>query len=212
MRNVVISSVLLLSIAGAACSKSEQGKATQKSVADSGSRGPNEPQAKKIREVRVEQKPTIEGMVRIEFAQKSLAFRLDEVAKGIHIDYKVVVDKDVPNVIPRPQDAGSGDGPDGSGLIIFEKLSGNGQSYSQYDRGMGQPRLTPVTIKKGVYPHTFQWDGKNWSGPSDYGVPEGPPFPSGVYTLCVSAIGEQEVNGTRQPFRIEANIPVTLEK
>ncbi len=158
------------------------------------------------------QSSAIEKVVRITFPNRGYAFTVGQASKGISIDYKIIVDKDVPDVIPKAQDIGSGDPLDPSGLIVFEKLTGNEQSYGLFDRGLGQPRSTPVVVRKGVYSHTFQWDGRNWSGPSDTNVRKGPPFPPGIYTLSISATGEQKVGNARRPFRIEASVPVTLNK
>jgi hypothetical protein len=126
--------------------------------------------------------------VTIVFAPQNCTFTLAQAAAGISIAYDVVVAQDVPGVIPAGQSSAPAPGP--SGLIVFEKLGGGGQSYCLCDTGLGaQPSQTPVTIKKGTYPGTFTWQGKNWTGPSDFGNPMGAPFPAGDYRLDVSAIG-----------------------
>ena len=162
--------------------------------------------------VNVGQTSPMESTVRITFPNRGYTFTVDEASKGIRIDYNITVDKDVRDVIPKAQDMGNCTLPDASGLIVFEKLTGNGQSYGLFDRGLGQPRWTPLVIRKGVYPRTFQWDGRNWRGPSDTSVPKGPPFPPGIYTLSVSVIGEQKIGNAHRHFRIEASVPVTLNK
>ena len=178
---------------------------------ESGSPAPAQVQAL-AEDVKIGQTTPIESVVRITFPNRGYKFTVDEASRGIRIDYNIAVDKDVHDVIPKAQDVGNCTLPDASGLIVFEKLTGNGQSFGLFDKGLGQPGRTPLVVRKGVYPHTFQWDGKNWRGPSDTSVPKGPPFPPGVYTLSVSAIGEQEIGTERRRFRIEASVPVTLNK
>jgi hypothetical protein len=134
-------------------------------------------------------------------------FTLAQAAAGITIPYQILVAADVPNVVVQTQDAGQCGGPGTSGLIVFEDLSGSGQHYCLCDTGLCPgPGTVPVTIKAGTYGQAFSWDGKNWGGPSDTGMPEGPPFPAGSYTLKVSAKGT--VSGA--PFTVEEDWPITL--
>lgn len=153
--------------------------------------------------------------VRIEFlATAECVFTLSRAAAGISIPYQVVVDEDVPNVKPAPQDAGHCGKPAwADGLILFEVLEGQGQKYCLCDEGLCAPsEPAAVTLKKGVYPFAFEWDGRNWEGPSDTGNPEGAPFPSGHYTLVVSARGEAKVLGMPvfSEFEVAATFPITL--
>jgi hypothetical protein len=153
--------------------------------------------------------------VHIVFTTQSCTFTLAQASAGISIDYDVVVDADVPGVIPEGQSSAPAPGP--SGLIVFEKLGGGGQSYCLCDTGLGaQTSQTPVTIKMGTYHATFTWQGKNWDGPSDTGNPMGAPFPAGDYRLDVSAIGNVVDNdagiadaGTRT-FKVESGFRITL--
>lgn len=132
-------------------------------------------------------------------------FSLAEAAAGISIGYEVVIDADVPDVVAQAQTTCTGPGP--SGLAVFEQISGNGQSYCICDSGLCPPPPdTPKTLKAGTYPGSFEWDGKNWSGPSDTGNPKGPPFPAGSYELLLSAKGTQ---GTT-PFDVQSTLVVTL--
>jgi len=52
----------------------------------------------------------------------------------------------------------------------FEQLTGSGQFYALQEVGscFEQP-LRPGTLRKGDYTHRFEWDGRNWGGPSDTG-------------------------------------------
>lgn len=142
-------------------------------------------------------------------------FRVSRALAGVSIAYQVVVDQDVQNVKPVPQDDGHCGKPAWpDGLILFEELSGQGQKYCKCDIGLcPPPDQKPVTIKKGVYPFTFEWHGRNWQGPSDTGNPEGEPFPPGTYILTISAKGEAKVLGmpTFQPFEVVRTVPIKIE-
>ena len=47
---------------------------------------------------------------------------------------------------------------------------------------------------------------KNWSGPSDFGNPEGAPFPAGTYTFSVLARGTYiDPDGKEQSFEVSAS-------
>ncbi len=128
----------------------------------------------------------------------SIAFRLPvtctftvaQALAGIAIPYDVVVANDVAGVILTARDAGGCGQPGNSGLIVFEQLAGNGQSYCLCDTGLcGPAALPPVTLHAGSYAGAFSWDGKNWNGPSDTGNPKGAPFPPGTYALTLRATG-----------------------
>ncbi|QDT90402.1 hypothetical protein Pan161_20530 [Gimesia algae] len=156
-------------------------------------------------------KGTIENIISIEFPKKPYRFSLAKIANGVTIDYTIRVKQDIDNVIPRPQDDGAAAGPGPSGLFPFEIISGNGQSYSLRDIGLGPPNEKPArTIKNGVYSASFEWDGRNWNGPSDFDPPKGDPFPPGSYTLTVSIVGEVRTEEGKKPYDISNNIEVIL--
>lgn len=154
----------------------------------------------------------IEDVVSIEFALDEYEFTLDEISKGVRFDYKIVVGKDVPNVVSLPQDIGGADGAGPSGLFPFEEISGNGQSYSLHDVGLGPgPDETPRTIKKGTHPISFDWDGRNWNGPSDFCPPKGDPFPPGTYSLQVRLVGNIKSADETRRYEIAKSVKVTLK-
>jgi hypothetical protein len=152
--------------------------------------------------------------VHIVFTTQTCTYTLAQAAAGISIEYDVVVDADVAGVIPQGQNSAPSPGP--SGLIVFEKLDGNGQNYCLCDVGLGvQPSQTPVTIKMGTYHSKFMWDGHNWNGPSDTGNPKGALFPAGDYRLDVSAIGsivedDAGVDAGSKSFKVDSGFRVTL--
>jgi hypothetical protein len=117
-------------------------------------------------------------------------YSLAQAAAGIRVPYELDVAADIPEIVARSPNGSSCAQPGASGLILFEMLSGNGQSYCLCDTGLcAQPGMQAFTLKQGSYPATFDWDGRNWSGPSDTSNPEGPPFPAGTYQLLVRTTG-----------------------
>ncbi len=154
----------------------------------------------------------IKDIISIEFAEDEYEFTLDEVSSGVRFDYTIVVKKDVPDVIPLPQDTGGASGAGPSGLFPFEQISGNGQSYSLHDVGLGPPTEEFArTIEMGSHPLSFEWDGRNWTGPSDFCAPKGDPFPPGTYTLRVSVKGKIKEGGSTRPYEIANSVKVRLK-
>lgn len=154
---------------------------------------------------------TIENIISIEFPKKAYRFSLAKVANGVTIDYTIRVKQDIYNVIPRPQDDGFVSGPGPGGLFPFENISGNGQSYSLRDLGLGPEIEKPArTIKSGIYAASFKWDGRNWTGPSDFDNPKGDPFPPGSYTLTVRIVGEVKTTQGKNPYDIANSVEVIL--
>lgn len=140
--------------------------------------------------------------VSIEFTANDCTFTVAEAAAGIQIGYQVVVANDVPNVHPLSQDTGCG-GAGPSLLYVFENLGDNGQNYCICDQGLCPGSgPDPVTIPQGTYAASFSWDGKNWSGPSDTGMPKGAAFPPGDYTLTVSSKGDFTEAGVNKPYEV----------
>jgi hypothetical protein len=136
-------------------------------------------------------------------------FTLAQAAAGIAIPYTIEIPNDVPNVIPARQGGCSTAEP--SGLYPFEWLEGNGQKYCRCDEGLcNAPGTDPVTLPQGSYPGTFEWDGKNWNGPSDFGQPKGEPFPAGDYTLEVSATGQYDDGGMKKDFKVASTLTIHL--
>lgn len=163
-----------------------------------------------VKKARPVQSGGIEESVTIRIPNDVYEFTLEEAAAGVWFDYDVVVMRHLKGVIPVPQDAGMASGPGQSGLMPFEEIVGNGQSYSLQDIGLGKPDLEPRRVKKGTFPLSFGWDGRNWSGPSDTNMPKGDPFPPGKYTLRISLKGEVETPEGRKPYRIIETATVVL--
>jgi hypothetical protein len=145
------------------------------------------------------------------------SFKLSQARAGLRIPYQVVATQQLTGVRSRPQDIGGCGVAKPGELSLFEKLSGNQQSYALNDVG-GCGGIHPgpsQTIEPGTTEYTFEWDGRNWTGPSDTTVPKGEPFPSGVYTLQVRAVGEYNDTsgddaGTGSLFEVAGSIDILL--
>jgi hypothetical protein len=149
--------------------------------------------------------------VHLEIDGVACTFSLSDPQATVSLPYHVVVDADVTGVTPRSQDAGQCGTPGESGLITFEKVSGNQQQYCLCDTGLCAPsQKPPVTLKKGSYPVMFTWDKHNWYGPSDTGNQEGATFPVGDYVLEVSAIGLHTVLDGDEGFIVSSSMPVHI--
>lgn len=147
--------------------------------------------------------------VRIEFPEQPCVFTLSEAAAGITVVYELVIDETLSGVVSEPQDAGHCfiGGIETGYLALFERLSGGEQSYCVCDIGLcPTPSGEPIEILVGTYSINFSWEGRNWTGPSDYGNPMGTPFPPGYFTFEASSIGTYEGN----PFEVVGTFEILL--
>jgi len=152
-------------------------------------------------------------------------FSVAAARAGISIPYDVVIDEDVPGFAPvQPYPYGT----NVSSLFVTEMLRGGSQSYCVCDRGLPYASCPlsdggtfypngaicePTTLKKGVYPRAFTWDGVNWTGPSDTGNPKGAPFPPGDYTLTIASTpGTVAGDASAGPLAASAKLLVRLVK
>ncbi len=93
-----------------------------------------------------------------------------------------------------------------------EQLSGKDQLYCLMDLGLSPPIEEIVTkIKRGSYVHVMEWDGRNWTGPSDTGNRKGNPFPAGTYELKVTLKGKLESDKGKTPYEITAKTKLVLK-
>lgn len=144
---------------------------------------------------------TLDG-VRIEMPDQPCTFTLAEAAAGIDFLYDVVVDSQVDGVTytrgcfePGP-----------SGLVTSEVVAGGGQRYCVCDVGLCMSTMEMRDLPAGAHRSTFHWEGRNWEGPSDTGMPMGPAFPVGDYTLEITSSGMHA--GTS--FELRTRFPVHL--
>lgn len=115
----------------------------------------------------------------------------------------IKVDREIEGVQPEPIDAGGCGVPGPSGLILLEKIEGNNQRYCVCDVGICVPEPYDYsTLHPGEYAGSFEWDGRNWNGPSDTEVPKGGRFPPGQYSLTLKAVGNRRVAGEETRFEV----------
>jgi hypothetical protein len=158
------------------------------------------------------QPPKLNEVVKIEFPKHGYTLTLAEAAKGVKLSYKIVVERDVEGMIPLPFGPSFREPAGPSGLHPREVIAGNKQFYGLIDSGLAQPpREVPRTIKKGTYTHTFEWDGRNWSGPSDTAMPKGNPFPAGTYEVTVTLHGKLRTEQGVVPYQITQKAKLTLK-
>jgi len=146
----------------------------------------------------------LEGVC-IVFPPQPDSFTLAEAKAGVEFKYEVVVLADVPGV--TTESVNTCDEPGPSGLFVGERVEGGDQAYCLCDQGKcPKPALPAFVLAAGAYPDSLPWDGVNWSGPSDFNNPKGPPFPPGMYAVKIRAIGQH----AGQPFEVIGELPITL--
>lgn len=142
------------------------------------------------------------------------SFSQSEALAGVDIQYQVISAEAVDNVYPEPLDQGGCGTPDDSGLIVFEELAsttGGPEQYCQCDVGLCAPGdPVAVALPAGTFVKTFHWEGRSFSGPSDTGDSPGEPFPPGLYILRLTAAGQQELNGSKQTYGVNAGMTLRI--
>jgi hypothetical protein len=148
--------------------------------------------------------------VRFDVSENPCVITLDQAAGGVSFTYKTVIDDDLPGVSSIAWANGC-DPPDESGLSVLERIHGGDQAYCLCDIGRCMPQTYDVDLLQGTHDSSFAWDGRNWSGPSDTGLPEGDPFPAGTYEFTVEAKGTyRAAGGGEEPFEISASVQFHL--
>lgn len=159
--------------------------------------------------------PGVEEVVDIHFPKNGYHFSLAQAAKGVTLDYDISVSQDVQGVIALPFGPSFPDSTGPSGLYPREAISGNGQLYCLEDFGLGKPPADKdqiiQTLKKGTYVHSFPWDGRNWTGPSDTARPKGEPLPPGTYEVPVKIHGSRMTSQGRVPYELTRQTKLVLE-
>ena len=158
------------------------------------------------------ERPLFDEIVKIEFPNGGYQYTLTEAARGIKIEYKIVVECDFSGVFPHASGPSSPEPPGPSGLHPHEAISGRGQLYSLLDFGLAAPfQEVERTLRKGTYTHSFEWDSRNWTGPSDTGNPKGNPFPAGTYELSVTVHGRMETANGRVGYESTCKTKLVLK-
>lgn len=155
---------------------------------------------------------SLEKLLSFEFSRTPYRFSSAEAAGGVTFEYALVVRERTPPLVVIPRSPHTGDNRSDGDIPVFEVLSGNGHGYALYDCGPGapEPSRPAQPLAKARHEYTMQWDGRNWSGPSDTTMPKGPPFPPGEYKLAVSLWGIVESADGPRYFKVEAAAPVEI--
>lgn len=154
----------------------------------------------------------LDDVVKIEFPKDGYVFTRAEAARTVKIEYKVVLERDLVGIIPLPFGPSNAEPPGPSGLHPRNRIAGQNQLYCLMDFGLAPPPQEVVkTLKKGVYTHSFEWDGRNWTGPSDFGNPKGKPFPAGDYELTVTMHGQMQTDKGKLPYQLVRKTKLVLK-
>jgi hypothetical protein len=155
----------------------------------------------------------LEDAVKIKLAKREFTFTVAEAAKGIKIPYEIVVADDIPGVAPMPPGPSFNTPAGKSGLYPYIRITGNDQVYAPLDYGLGAPPEPQFqALKKGTYAASFDWDGRNWQGPSDTGQARGAAFPPGTYTITVTAVGRVKAGGVERQYTLTGMARLVLKK
>lgn len=166
-----------------------------------------------LEEARARQpRPRFEDIVKIEFPKDGYSFTLAEVARGVKLPYKIVIAEDYEGVIPTAHGPSFQDPAGPSGLHPQQQITGDKQFYCLVDFGLAIPPKEVVKpLKKGVHEHSFEWDGRNWSGPSDFNNPKGKAFPAGTYDVIVNLRGKVNTEKGAVPYLITRKTKLVLK-
>jgi hypothetical protein len=129
-----------------------------------------------------------------------------EQGKGGTFKYEVTVGPDAPLLHIEATTGCSFCGQFSSEPLSFINyaITGDGAQYCLCDTGCCPPKVAQeITLKQGKFEGSFDWPGKQWSGPSDTGNPLGAPFPPGSYTVAVTFSGAAE-------GAVAANLPIQV--
>jgi hypothetical protein len=146
--------------------------------------------------------------VSIELPKQACSFTQQEAKRGITFKYVVRVDGNSNSTAYLPPQECRKPGP--SGLVVYGSVEGNGQRFCDCDQGDCWQEPVPRRMKAGKYEGSFDWDGINWGGSSDWNAPKGKPFPAGKYEVRVRATGSKKADGS-EPFVVEATMPIHLK-
>ncbi len=152
--------------------------------------------------------------VHIELVEAPCRLTLAEASAGVHFVYQLVVEESHANVISRQLGTCQQPGP--GGMMLFPTIEGRDsqgqdQRYCLCDLGKCFHEDHEADLEPGTSLEVFRWCGKNWFGPSDFGNPIGPAFPSGTYTFRVRGEGVwTDAEGVERRFTVSAEYDFEL--
>jgi len=147
--------------------------------------------------------------VTVDIPSPSCSMPVAAARAGQVLDYAIVVTEAPEKHVYDKVDAGGCKDPGASGLLFRQsvvKADDPDVAYGIFDTGLCAPGDRTSEVVVGTHPEKFTWKAVEWSGPSDFGNPEGAPFEPGRYEIRLVATGT--VGGS--PYRVEATLPITL--
>lgn len=157
----------------------------------------------------VDESSTLPG-VHIDLSGNPRRLALDQAAQGVTFRYTVVIER-AAAVELFAQTAGGCINQAEGAVGALERVHGNGQLYCLCDVGLCPGESWSVLLNPGRYEWTFEWNGLNWGGPSDYGAEFGPPFPPGKYSFEVESRGRyHDPDGVEVLFEVKARLEFEL--
>lgn len=150
-------------------------------------------------------------LIKLTLPDQPCTFTLAEAKKGIAFRYRVEVSAGASVLMSSTSTV-----PPGfscprvppSKVFVSEIVSGQGQRYCLCDTGHCPAKAPLANPPVGNTDVTFDWDGVNWSGPSDFGNPKGAAFGPGDYAFEVKAKGT--FGSPTVPWEAVAKLPFTL--
>jgi hypothetical protein len=146
--------------------------------------------------------------VRADLSGNPCHLTLEQAASGVSFSYRIVIEAALAEVRSFSLDGGRCERPDASGLAVLESIGAGSQLYCLCDVGRCFPAENEADLVPGVYEARFDWQGRNWQGPSDTNNLPGDPFPPGTYRFEVRAAGTYGVE--RTPWEVSAGVDVHL--
>jgi len=128
---------------------------------------------------------------------------LAQAAAGVDFHYTLSVQRALAEVLIPQYPASSCHEPGEHGLSSLEIIGGGDQRYCVCDKGWCPWSELRTALRPGTYESVLRWTGRNWTGPSDFFNPMGPPFPPGKYTFRVLFRGTyRDDNGLEVGFEV----------
>lgn len=150
--------------------------------------------------------------IRIEFTTTDCSWTLAQARAGLHVDYRVRVDRDIKGIVPAASGACGCGQPHISGLTLTEELQGADHRVciGNAETCLG-PVEEPVTLRKGTYPGTMTLEGPSEARAGNRAGATGVPFAPGNYTLTVRAAGVRQGRKGRSNFQLAGSFTFVIE-
>ncbi len=97
----------------------------------------------------------------------------------------------------------------GPNVFVMTRVLGGTHSYCFCDVGRCREAGLSSGATAGRFEETFQWDGREWNGPSDHSQPKGPAFPPGEYAFVLES-GVNDARADSDSMPVMAKLYFTL--